>query len=91
MCGTSSWRIITVDQKNRYFDPFTYALSFVGLWTLARKYVEQWLFWMVVDVVCTILYIQKGIPFKALLYGLYVVIAIAGYMRWKSRAKIMKE
>ena len=58
---------------------------------MARKYVEQWLFWMVVDVVCTILYIQKGIPFKALLYGLYVVIAIAGYMRWKSRAKIMKE
>jgi nicotinamide mononucleotide transporter len=72
-------------------DSFTNALSFVGLWALARKYVEQWLFWMVVDVVCTILYIQKGIPFKALLYGLYVVIAIAGYMRWKSRAKIMKE
>ena len=69
------------------FDSFTNALSFVGLWALARKYVEQWLFWMVVDVVCTILYIQKGIPFKAGLYGLYVIIAFAGYLKWNSLAK----
>ena len=68
-------------------DSFTNALSFVGLWALARKYVEQWLFWMVVDVVCTILYIQKGIPFKAGLYGLYVIIAFAGYLKWNSLAK----
>ena len=68
-------------------DSFTNALSFVGLWALARKYVEQWLFWMVVDVVCTILYIQKGIPFKAGLYGLYVIMAFAGYLKWNSLAK----
>ena len=68
-------------------DSFTNALSFVGLWALARKYVEQGLFWMVVDVVCTILYIQKGIPFKAGLYGLYVIIAFAGYLKWNSLAK----
>lgn len=64
-------------------DSFTNALSFVGLWALARKYLEQWLFWIVVDVVCCVLYIQKGIPFKAGLYGLYVLIAIAGYYKWK--------
>ena len=63
-------------------DSFSNALSFVGLWALARKYVEQWFFWMVVDVVCTILYVHKGIPFKAGLYGLYVVIAILGYFKW---------
>lgn len=71
-------------------DAFTNALSFVGLWALARKYVEQWLFWMIVDAVCTLLYIQKGIPFKALLYGLYVVIAIAGYYKWHGMAKKMR-
>ena len=71
-------------------DAFTNALSFVGLWALARKYVEQWLFWMIVDAVCTLLYIQKGIPFKALLYGLYVVIAIAGYYKWRGMAKKMR-
>ena len=72
------------------FDSFTNALSFVGLWALARKYVEQWLFWIVVDVVCSALYVLKGIPFKAGLYGLYVIIAIAGYYKWRSVAKTVK-
>jgi nicotinamide mononucleotide transporter len=72
-------------------DSFTNALSFVGLWALARKYAEQWLFWIAVDAVCTFLYVQKGIPFKACLYGLYVVIAIAGYYKWRGVAKRMKE
>ena len=69
------------------FDSFTNALSFVGLWALARKYVEQWLFWMVVDVVCCALYVHKGIPFKAGLYGLYVVIAVMGYRKWNGMKK----
>ena len=64
-------------------DAFTNALSFVGLWALARKYIEQWAFWLVVDVISCYLYIVKGIPFKAGLYGLYVVIAVAGYYKWK--------
>lgn len=68
-------------------DAFTNALSFVGLWALARKYVEQWLFWIAVDVVCCYLYVVKGIPFKAGLYGLYVVIAIMGYWKWKGLAR----
>lgn len=68
-------------------DAFTNALSFVGLWALARKYVEQWLFWIAVDVVCCYLYVVKGIPFKAGLYGLYVVIAVMGYLKWKGLAR----
>ena len=68
-------------------DAFTNALSFVGLWALAHKYIEQWFFWMLVDAVCCVLYVQKGIPFKAGLYGLYVIIAIAGYFKWKQLSK----
>lgn len=63
-------------------DAFTNALSIVAMWALARKYIEQWGFWIVVDAVCCYLYIKKGIPFKALLYGLYVGIAVAGWRRW---------
>lgn len=64
-------------------DSFTNALSFVGLWALARKYIEQWFFWIIVDAICFYLYVIKGIPFKAFLYGLYVLIAVAGYFKWK--------
>ena len=68
-------------------DSFTNALSFVGLWALARKYVEQWAFWIVVDAVSAILYVQKGIPFKAGLYSLYVVIAVLGWRKWNMMSK----
>lgn len=64
-------------------DSFINALSFIGLWALARKYVEQWFIWIVVDALCSVLYAYKGIPFKAGLYALYVVIAIMGYCKWK--------
>ncbi len=64
-------------------DSFTTALSIVGIWALAHKYLEQWFIWIAVDVVTCILYFYKDIPFKASLYGVYVIIAIFGYFRWK--------
>ena len=63
-------------------DSFTSALSIVALWALAHKYAEQWLLWIVVDAISAALYIYKGIPFKASLYSLYVVIAVFGYRKW---------
>ena len=63
-------------------DAFTTALSIVALWALAQKYAEQWLLWLVVDVVCCILYVRKGIPFKAATYGIYTVVAVLGYRKW---------
>lgn len=63
-------------------DAFTTALSIVALWALAQKYAEQWLLWLAVDIVCCILYVRKGIPFKAAIYGLYTVIAVFGYRKW---------
>lgn len=71
-------------------DAFTTALSIVALWALARKYAEQWLLWLVVDLVCCALYIYKGIPFKAAIYGLYSLVAIGGYRRWLQLGKKMK-
>lgn len=63
-------------------DAFTTALSIVGMWMLARKYIEQWIVWIAVDAVCVGLYIYKGIYFYALLYLIYTVIAFFGYRKW---------
>ena len=63
-------------------DAFTTALSIVALWALSRKYAEQWLIWLAVDLVCCVLYVYKGIPFKASIYGLYSVVAVLGYRKW---------
>lgn len=71
------------DSTVPYWDALTTAFSIVGMWMLARKYVEQWWVWIVVDFVSTGLYIYKGIPFYAALYGAYTVIAWKGYKQWK--------
>ena len=63
-------------------DSFTTAASIVALYMLARKYVEQWLVWLVVDIVCCWLYVSKGLYPTAALYGLYAVLAIFGYRKW---------
>ena len=84
--GTLYWFLVTfTDSRVPVADSFTTALSFVGIWVLARKYLEQWLIWIVVDVVTSILYFYKDIPFKASLYAIYVIIAIAGYIKWKKQ------
>ena len=69
-------------------DAFTTALSLVGIWALAHKYLEQWFIWIAVDVVTCWLYFTKDIPFKASLYGLYVVIAVAGYRSWRRKMRL---
>lgn len=63
-------------------DSFTTALSIVALLMLARKWIEQWWVWVVVDAVSAALYVYKGIPFYAGLYALYTLLAIYGYFRW---------
>ena len=69
-------------------DSFTTALSFVGIWALAHKYLEQWLIWIAVDIVTSVLYFYKEIPFKASLYALYVIIAIFGYFNWRLKMSV---
>ena len=77
------WILITwTDSTVPLCDSFTTSLSMVAMWALAQKYAEQWLLWFVVDVVCTVLYIYKQIPFTAALYAFYTLIALLGYRQW---------
>lgn len=70
------------DSTVPYADAFTTALSIVALLMLARKWIEQWWAWAVVDAVSAALYLYKDIPFYAALYLLYTIIAIYGYRKW---------
>ena len=74
---------VCTDSNVALCDSYVNALSIVALWMLARKYVEQWFMWIVIDAVSAALYVYKGIPFTAGLYALYAVIAVLGYLKWK--------
>lgn len=71
------------DSRVPFFDSMSTALSIVAMWMLSRKLVEQWLVWLVVDLISVGLYLYKGIPLTAGLYIVYCILAVAGYMRWR--------
>lgn len=75
------------DSTVPFWDAMTTAMSAVAMWMLSRKYVEQWLVWLVVDAITVALYLYKGIPLTAALYGLYTVLAFVGYLRWRREVK----
>ena len=83
-----AWVLTTfTDSDVPLSDAFTTALSIVGMWMLARKYVEQWLVWGTVDALYVALYLYKSLYFTAILYAVYTIIAIYGYQRWKRIAQ----
>ena len=82
------WLVRYTDSTVPYCDAFTTSLSIVAMWMLARKYIEQWIAWILVDAVCVGLYLYKDRPFYAILYACYTVIALFGYAKWK---RLMKQ
>jgi len=66
-----------------YWDAFTTALSIVATWMLARKILEQWLVWVLVNAVSLCLYIYKGLYPTSILFLFYTILAVVGYVQWK--------
>ena len=71
------------DSSVPFWDSMTTSMSMVAMWMLSRKYMEQWLVWLVVDAITVGLYLYKGIPLTAGLYTIYCALAVAGYLRWR--------
>ena len=64
-------------------DALVTAFSFVAMYLQARKYLESWVFWFVIDIGSVWLYFASGLNFYALLYLVYLGLAIAGYLEWR--------
>lgn len=78
------------DSRVPVLDSMSTSLCIVAMWMLSRKLVEQWLVWLVVDMISVGLYLYKGIPITSGLYMLYCILAIAGYLRWRRQARETK-
>jgi len=66
-----------------YVDSFTTWASVITTYLVTRKYLENWLYWIVIDTVSIPLYIDRGLNLTALLFVAYVVIATLGYFKWR--------
>jgi nicotinamide mononucleotide transporter len=66
-----------------YVDTITTAIFFVAMWLMAKRKIENWLFWIVGDLISVPLYLYKGFTFTSFQYFGFTFIAIFGYLAWK--------
>lgn len=71
------------DSDVPYMDSLTTALSIVATWMLAKKYIGHWLIWIFVDAVSAGLYVYKSLWPTVILFIIYTVMAVLGYLEWK--------
>lgn len=78
------------DSPLPYWDSFTTSLSVIATWMLAKKFIEHWLIWIVVDIISLGLYIYKDLHITAVLFIVYTGVAIIGYFTWRKTIKTTK-
>ena len=66
-----------------YVDTFTTGVFFVGMWLMAKRKIENWIYWIVGDLISVPLYFYKGYTLTSFQYLIFTFIAIAGYLAWK--------
>ena len=71
-----------------YVDTLTTAIFFVGMWLMAKKKLENWIYWIIGDIISVPLYLYKGLVFTSFQYLLFTIIAIYGYRAWKKNLNI---
>lgn len=68
-----------------WVDSFTTAIFLVGMLLMARKKVENWVYWIIGDIVSIPLYFMKGLAFTSFQYLVFLILAILGYIEWRKR------
>jgi len=83
-----AWVLIKfTDSPIPWADAFTTSLSFTATWMLARKIIEHWVIWIVVDAVSVGLYFYRELYSSILLFGVLTALAIYGYFEWNNQWK----
>ena len=76
-------------QATPYLDTFTTGAAFVAMWLMANKKIENWVFWIAVNIVSVPLYFVKGYGFTGIQYFIFLILAILGYIEWRKRLKVI--
>ncbi|MFP5040369.1 nicotinamide riboside transporter PnuC [Parasediminibacterium sp. JCM 36343] len=93
----ASWVILYVVLKNHtnstvpFADSFASATAYTGMWQMARKKVENWIWWILTNTASIPLYFYKGAVFTSLQYVVFLVLAIMGLIEWKKKTPYARD
>jgi nicotinamide mononucleotide transporter len=68
-----------------WLDSFLTCMSLAAQWMVAKKFIENWVVWIVANIIYIPLFLVKQLPLTAILYGIFLILAIIGYMDWKKK------
>jgi nicotinamide mononucleotide transporter len=80
-CGLG-WLLVQTDSQAPFLDAFTTTAAVLTTYMVTQKVLENWIYWLVIDSASIVLYLDRGLYFTALLFGLYVLIVIVGFWQW---------
>jgi nicotinamide mononucleotide transporter len=66
-------------------DSYTTVFSFIATWLVAKKILENWIYWIAIDSLTVYLYLARGLELYALLSLVYTGMAVYGYLEWRKR------
>ena len=70
-----------------WLDVFTTAIFLVGMWLMAKRKIENWIFWIIGDIIVVPMMIYKGLGITSVQYLVFTAMAIVGYFEWKKDHK----
>lgn len=73
-----------------YIDSFTTIFAVFTTYMLAQKILENWIYWIVIDLISIYIYIQKGLNLTAILFAIYTILAFVAYKKWKEEYETSK-
>ena len=75
------------NQANPYADAFTTVFSLAATFMVVKKVLENWLYWIIIDIVSIFLYHQRGYSLSAVLYFIFTILAVVGFVAWYKKYK----
>ena len=78
-----AYLLTLTDSDVVWIDSLNTALCIIGMWTCARKYIENWWFWITYDLICVPLYLYKELYFWAIMAVVYIILGIYGWLKWR--------
>lgn len=82
------WLAFRTDAALPWIDATTTACSLVAQFMQTRKWIENWLVWLVVDIAYVAMYLSQGLALTAVLYGVYLGLAVLGWRQWSKALEV---
>ena len=82
LSGSLGWLMSRTDAAFPFVDSFTTVAAIVTTFMVARKILENWLYWFVIDGISVLIYFARGLELTAALFIVYLVLIVVGFRRW---------